>query len=97
MESRRFRLAAVLPFSWEKADLYNGTRIHPRAPETNIAVGKALHTRASAASEWSPAGAERTVNLAMAGARRVKCELYNSRNFGNSGRGDLSSPCGTTP
>jgi hypothetical protein len=41
-------------------------------------------------TEWSPADAERTVKLAMAGVRRVKCELYNSRNFGGSGHGDTS-------
>lgn len=42
----------------------NGTRIHPRAPETNISDGEALLTRASAAELWSPAGAERTVKWA---------------------------------
>ena len=37
---------------------------HPRAPSVKSSVGKALLTRASAAAEWSPAEAERTVKSA---------------------------------
>ena len=41
--------------------LNNETHVHPRTPSVKSSVGKALQTRASAASVWSPAEAERTV------------------------------------
>ena len=75
----------------------NGTRIHPRAPETNISEREALLTRASAEDSVFARGRGTDGETRLAGARRVKCELYNSRNFGDSGRGDLSSPRSTTP
>jgi hypothetical protein len=42
----------------------NETHVHPRTPSVKSSVGKAQQTRASAASEWSPAEAERTVKSA---------------------------------
>ncbi len=74
MESRRFRLAAVLPFSWEKADLYNELAFtrERREPKHNRARGGAA--RASAASESSPAS-ERTVGQGHSGVRRVERQV----------------------
>ena len=63
-----------MPLRWSLR-LHNETHVHPRTPSVKSTVGKALHTRASAASEWSPAEAERTVKLATAGVRRVQREL----------------------
>jgi len=53
----------------------NETHVHPRTPSVKSSVGKAQQTRASAASVWSPAGAERTVKFGEAGIRRVQREL----------------------
>ena len=44
--------------------LDNETHVHPRTPSVKSSVGKARQTRASAASVWSPAEAERTVKSA---------------------------------
>ena len=44
--------------------LNNETHVHPRTPSVKSSVGEALQTRASAASVWSPAEAERTVKSA---------------------------------
>ena len=51
-------------FFFDIARYRNETHVHLRTPSVKSTVGKALHTRASAASEWSPAEAERTVKSA---------------------------------
>ncbi len=53
----------------------NETHVHPRTPSVKSSVSKARQTRASAASVWSPAEAERTLKLGKAGVRRVQREL----------------------
>jgi hypothetical protein len=63
--SQRFRFAA-LPCSSRKPDLNNETHVHPRTPSVKSSVGEAQQTRASAASVWSPAEAERTVKSGRA-------------------------------
>jgi hypothetical protein len=52
---------AALPIQLEKPVLDNETHVHPRTPSVKSSIGKARHTRASAASECSPADAGRTV------------------------------------
>ena len=47
-----------------KVRLDNETHVHPRTPSVKSSVGRAQQTRASAASECSPAGAERTMKSA---------------------------------
>jgi len=71
--------------------LNNETHVHPRTPSVKSSVGKARQTRASAASECSPAEAERTVKLAIPGVRRVQRELCSARNHGV--RNDRKAEC----
>ena len=66
-------------FFFDIARYRNETHVHPRTPSVKSSAGKALLTRASAASVCSPAVAERTVLLAMAGVRRVQRELCRAR------------------
>ena len=51
-------------FFFDIARYRNETNVQPRTPSVKSSVGKAQQTRASAASECSPAEAERTVKSA---------------------------------
>ena len=53
-------------FFFDIARYRNETRVHPRTPDNIVTEREALLTRARAAEQWAPAGAERTVGQSTA-------------------------------
>ena len=63
---RRHDLGVLRPdeFFFDIARHRNETRVPPRTPDNIVTEREALLTRARAAAQWAPAGAERTVMTA---------------------------------